>query len=113
MENRKYCVLYDFKGSSTDWHTEENTRFFPDDYGMCEFLQTITDNPNVYTFKKVYKVTYDYLTMSFVRGLITTHEETKAHNDELLRLKRHELQEKLIKNFSKEEIRMLRDEKNI
>lgn len=107
MNRNEYCIVYTYKGSSTDWHVERYNRFAQDAKGLAEFIQKCEDNPSQYEVEKIFRCSFEHLGKSYVESIIFAHKQRTEAAQEIENRKVREARAKLDNNLTIEEQQLL------
>lgn len=107
MNKTKYCIVYGYKGASTDWHTERFNRFVEDDEELAEFIQKCKDNPSQYMINSVFICSFGHLSDSYVESIIHRYKQQEELNQREEEFKVKSARDKLNRNLNPDEQRIL------
>ena len=86
MEEKNFLVVYDYKGSSTDYYKETFNKFFMNEETMVSFLEHI-DMYSEYTLKNVYTAKFTRIKDKDVQNYKKAYRDIEEHKERVKQAK--------------------------
>ena len=109
MEEKNFLVVYDYKGSSTDYYWETHNRFFMNEETMVSFLEHIDIYPNEHRFKNLYMCTFKRVKDKDVQAYRKAHQDIEEQKERVKQAKIKKANAKLRDALSDEDIDILKE----